>query len=79
VHIFRPSLNFLTEAQPRLEKCEDKRHFLAEVHINFFMVCPTVKIIFRNVYYLRKKLTMNVKIINLFKVVTTFYIHLVFG
>jgi hypothetical protein len=41
-------------------KGEDKRHFLAEVHIKFFIVCPTVKIIFRNVYY-RKKLTMNVK------------------
>jgi hypothetical protein len=32
VHLFRPSLGFLVEAQPRLEN----RHFLAEVHITFF-------------------------------------------
>jgi hypothetical protein len=31
VHLFRPSLGFLAEAQPRI-----KRHFLAEVYINFF-------------------------------------------
>jgi hypothetical protein len=35
VHIFRPSLSFLAEAQPRLENKEDKRHFLSEVHIKF--------------------------------------------
>jgi hypothetical protein len=33
---FCPSLGFLAEAQPRLETGEDKRHFLAEVHIHFF-------------------------------------------
>jgi hypothetical protein len=27
---------FLAEAQPRLETSEDKRHFLAEVHIKCF-------------------------------------------
>jgi hypothetical protein len=36
VYLFRPSLSFLAEAQPRLETSEDKRHFLADVHINFF-------------------------------------------
>jgi hypothetical protein len=36
VLLFRPSLSFLTEAQPRLETSEDKRHFLAEVRIKFF-------------------------------------------
>jgi hypothetical protein len=36
VHLFRPSLNFLAEAQPRLETGEDKRYFLAEIHIKFF-------------------------------------------
>jgi hypothetical protein len=36
VHLFRPSLSFLAEAQPRLKTSEDKRHFLAEVHIEFF-------------------------------------------
>jgi hypothetical protein len=36
VHLFCPSLSFLTEAQPRLETAKDKRHFLAEVHIKFF-------------------------------------------
>jgi hypothetical protein len=35
VHLFRPSLGFLTEAQPRLKTGEDERHFLAEVHILF--------------------------------------------
>jgi hypothetical protein len=34
VHLFRPSLSFLAEAQPRLTD-EDKKHFLAEVHIKF--------------------------------------------
>jgi hypothetical protein len=32
MHLFRPSLGFLVEAQPR----RDKRHFLPEVHITFF-------------------------------------------
>jgi hypothetical protein len=32
VHLFRPSLSFLAEAQPRLETGGDKRHFLGEVH-----------------------------------------------
>jgi hypothetical protein len=32
VHLFRPRLSFLAEAQPRLEN----RHFLAEVYIKFF-------------------------------------------
>jgi hypothetical protein len=32
VHLFRPRLSFLAEAQPRLEN----RHYLAEVCINFF-------------------------------------------
>jgi hypothetical protein len=27
VHLFRPSLRFLAEAQPRLKTGEDKRHF----------------------------------------------------
>jgi hypothetical protein len=36
VHLFRPSLGFLSEVQPRLKTVEDKRHFLAEVHIKFF-------------------------------------------
>jgi hypothetical protein len=31
---FHPSLSFLAEAQPR-KTGEDKRHFLAEVHIKF--------------------------------------------
>jgi hypothetical protein len=37
VHLFRPSLGFLVEAQVRLKTGEDKRHFLAEVHTTFFM------------------------------------------
>jgi hypothetical protein len=37
VHLFRPSLGFLTEAQPRLKTGEDKRRFLAETHSKFFM------------------------------------------
>jgi hypothetical protein len=36
VHLFRPRLSFLAEAQPRLETGEDKRQFLAEVYIKFF-------------------------------------------
>jgi hypothetical protein len=36
VHLFRPSLGFLAEAQPRLDNREDKKHFLGEVHITFF-------------------------------------------
>jgi hypothetical protein len=35
VRLFRPSLGFLAEAQPRLKTGEDKKHFLAEVHIKF--------------------------------------------
>jgi hypothetical protein len=31
VHLFRPSLSFLAEAQPRT------RHFLAKVHIKFLI------------------------------------------
>jgi hypothetical protein len=38
VHLFRPRLSFLAEAQPRLEKIgEDKRNFLTEVHTTFFV------------------------------------------
>jgi hypothetical protein len=36
VHLFRSSLSFPAEAQPRLQISEDKRHFLAEVHIKCF-------------------------------------------
>jgi hypothetical protein len=36
VHLSRPSVGFLVEAQPRLETDEDKRHFLAEVHTTLF-------------------------------------------
>jgi hypothetical protein len=36
VHLFRPCLSFLAEAQPRLENRRGQRHFLAEVHIKFF-------------------------------------------
>jgi hypothetical protein len=36
VHLFRSSLSFLAEAQPRLQEGDDKRHFFAEVHIKFF-------------------------------------------
>jgi hypothetical protein len=35
VHLFRPSLSFLAEAQPRLENRRGQRHFLAEVRIKF--------------------------------------------
>jgi hypothetical protein len=38
VHLFRPSLSFLIEAQPRLETGEDERYFLAEVHIKKFII-----------------------------------------
>jgi hypothetical protein len=37
VHLFGPSLSFLAEAQSRLETGEDKRYFLAEVRIKFFI------------------------------------------
>jgi hypothetical protein len=39
VYLFRPSLDFPVEAQPRLKlkTVEDKRHFLAEVHTSFFV------------------------------------------
>jgi hypothetical protein len=40
---FSSSLSFLAEAQPRLKTGEDTRHFLAEVHINFFMRCTNYK------------------------------------
>jgi hypothetical protein len=36
VHLFRSSLSFLAEAQPRLKTGDDKRHFLAEMFIKFF-------------------------------------------
>jgi hypothetical protein len=36
VHLFRPSLGFLVEARRDFKTGEDKRHFLAEVHIKFF-------------------------------------------
>jgi hypothetical protein len=36
VYLFRPSLGFLAEAQPRLEIDEDIRHFLSEMYITFF-------------------------------------------
>jgi hypothetical protein len=36
VHLFHPSRSFLAEAQPCPKTGEDKRHFLAEVHIKFF-------------------------------------------
>jgi hypothetical protein len=36
VHLFRSRLGFPAEAQPRLETGEDKKHFLAEVHMKFF-------------------------------------------
>jgi hypothetical protein len=35
VHLFRPNQGFPVQAQPRLKTDEDKRHFLAEVHIKF--------------------------------------------
>jgi hypothetical protein len=35
VHLFRSSLSFLAEAQPRLENRRGQRHFLAKVHITF--------------------------------------------
>jgi hypothetical protein len=34
VHLFRRTLGFLAEAQPRLTS-EGKKHFLAEMHIKF--------------------------------------------
>jgi hypothetical protein len=43
VHLFRPSLSFLAEAQPRLEIGADRRHFLAEMHINFLSDRTTSK------------------------------------
>jgi hypothetical protein len=35
LHLLRMSLSFLAEAQPRLENSQERRHSLAEVHINF--------------------------------------------
>jgi hypothetical protein len=35
VHLFRPSLSFLDEAQPRLENRRGQKAILAEVHIKF--------------------------------------------
>jgi hypothetical protein len=46
VHLFRPSLSFLAEAQPRLKTSEDKRHFLAEVHIEFFKLLNKTRFFF---------------------------------
>jgi hypothetical protein len=40
VHLFRPSLGFRVEAQPRFETGEDKRDFLAEMHIPTFFRRP---------------------------------------
>jgi hypothetical protein len=31
VHLFRPSVSFLAEAQPRFETGKDERHFLGKV------------------------------------------------
>jgi hypothetical protein len=33
VHLFCPNLNYVAEAQPRLENRRGQRHFLTEVHI----------------------------------------------
>jgi hypothetical protein len=35
VHLFRPSLGFLVEAQPRLKTGEGKRHFWQKCTLNF--------------------------------------------
>jgi hypothetical protein len=35
VHLFRPSLSFRDEAQPRLENRRGQKAILAEVHIKF--------------------------------------------
>jgi hypothetical protein len=43
VHLFRPSLGFLTEAQPRLKTGEDKRRFLAERTVIFLGTARTTK------------------------------------
>jgi hypothetical protein len=37
VHLFRPRLSFLAEAQPRLENRRGQRNFLTEVHTTFFV------------------------------------------
>jgi hypothetical protein len=34
MYLFRPSLSFLAEAQPRLQIGEDTRHFLAKQNIS---------------------------------------------
>jgi hypothetical protein len=49
VHLFRPSLSFLAEAQPRLETSGDNRHSLAEMHIKFFISLLTKL----EIYYLQ--------------------------
>jgi hypothetical protein len=36
VYVFRPSLSFLAEEQPRFENRRAQKHSLAEVHIKFF-------------------------------------------
>jgi hypothetical protein len=36
VYLFRPSVSFLAEAQPRLENRRGKTHILEEVNIKFF-------------------------------------------
>jgi hypothetical protein len=43
VHFFCPSVSFLVEAQPRLKTSENKRHFLAKVHIKFLVDRTTTK------------------------------------
>jgi hypothetical protein len=43
VHLFRPSLSFLAEAQPRPKTGEDKRNFLTQVHIEFLGDCAKYK------------------------------------
>jgi hypothetical protein len=35
VHLFRPSLSFLAEAQPKLENSRGQKTLFAEVHIKF--------------------------------------------
>jgi hypothetical protein len=49
VHLFRPSLSFLAEAQPRLETSGDNRDSLAEMHITFFISLLTKL----EIYYLQ--------------------------
>jgi hypothetical protein len=43
VQLFRPSLSFLAEAQPRLDNRREQKAFFAEVHIKFFGVRTNYK------------------------------------